>query len=219
MVSCRACPRLVAYREEVGRTRRKAFIDQKYWSKPLTGFGDPNARILVIGLAPAAHGGNRTGRIFTGDRSAGFLVRAMWQNGLANQPVSVAREDGLILRGAYLTMPVRCAPPENKPLPQEFLNCRKYLDRELALLRDVRVVVALGSIAWNSYLSVLKDKGLITSRAAYPFAHGARFTVPGNGPVMLASFHPSQQNTFTGRLTEAMLCRIFAEAREIAQCC
>ena len=195
----------------------KRFAEQEYWSKPLTGFGDPTARILVLGLAPAAHGGNRTGRIFTGDRSADFLIRAMWQNGLANQDLSVAKDDGLVLRDAYMTMPVRCAPPGNKPLPKEFLECRKYLEREVALLPNLQVVVALGSIAWNSYLKLVKLKGLVSSRAAFPFGHGARFAVPGGGPVMLGSYHPSQQNTFTGRLTEAMLSGIFAQARSLAR--
>ncbi len=216
VTNCRECPRLTAYREEVGRVRRKAFRDEEYWSKPLTGFGDRDARILIIGLAPAAHGGNRTGRIFTGDRSADFLIRAMWQNGLANQPLSVSKTDGLALNGAYMTMPVRCAPPDNKPSREEFLTCRKYLERELALLKAVRVVVALGSLAWSAYLATLMSKGMIASRAGYPFSHGARLAVPGSGPVVLGSYHPSQQNTFTGRLTEAMLARIFAEAREIA---
>lgn len=214
--TCRECARLVAYREQIGRTRRKAFRDQEYWSRPLTGFGDPNARIVVIGLAPAAHGGNRTGRIFTGDRSADFLIRAMWQNGLANQSHSSSRDDGLVLKDTYLTLPVRCAPPGNKPSSEEFLACRKYLDRELDLLCNVRVVVTLGSIALNSYLSVLQARALIPSRAAFPFAHGARFVISTSGPVILTSYHPSQQNTFTGRLTEAMLGRIFFEARKMA---
>ncbi len=215
IVSCRLCPRLVAFREKVGVEKRRAFKDQQYWSKPLTGFGDRNARLLVIGLAPAAHGGNRTGRVFTGDRSADFLIRAMWEAGFANQPESVAKNDGLQLIDSFITMPVRCAPPDNKPALEEILNCRQYLLRELALLKDVQLVVPLGGIALNAYLSILKAAGLISSRAAFPFAHGATFVTHTAGPRVLASYHPSQQNTSTGRLTARMLGDIFLTARKL----
>ncbi len=216
IVNCRRCARLVEYREEVGRIRRRAFREENYWSRPLPGFGDRHGRVVVIGLAPAAHGGNRTGRVFTGDRSADFLIRAMWQNGFANQPASVSIDDGLALRDAYVTMPVRCAPPGNKPAREEFENCRPYLIREMELLPNVRVAVALGAIAWNACLEILKERKVIASRAQFRFAHGARFTMPGGGPVILGSYHPSQQNTFTGRLTLEMLSEIFAEAGRIA---
>ncbi len=215
IVSCRLCPRLVAFREKVGLEKRRAFRDRQYWSKPLTGFGDWNARLLVIGLAPAAHGGNRTGRVFTGDRSADFLIRAMWEAGFANQPESIAKNDGLQLIDSYITMPVRCAPPDNKPALDEILTCRQYLLRELALLNKVQLVVPLGGIALNAYLSILKAAGFIASRAAFPFAHGASFTTHTAGPRVLTSYHPSQQNTSTGRLTARMLGDIFLKARTL----
>jgi len=179
------------------------------------GFGDRNAKLLIIGLAPAAHGGNRTGRIFTGDRSADFLIRALWETGFANQTESKSKNDGLQLIDAYMTNPVRCAPPDNKPTPGEILTCRPYLLKELALLRGVRIVVPLGAIAFHAYLSILKDGGLIASRAAFRFAHGALFETHPGGPCVLASYHPSQQNTSTGRLTAAMLRDIFSEARRL----
>ena len=213
IVDCRLCPRLVAHREKIAIEKRKAFRDQQYWSKPLPGFGDIRARLLVIGLAPAAHGGNRTGRVFTGDRSADFLIRAMWEAGFANQPLSVAKNDGLQLIDAYMTMPVRCAPPDNKPLPEEILTCRRYLVSELALLEHVQVVVPLGGIALNAYLAILKAAGHIKSLAAFPFRHGATQRAYAEGPQILMSYHPSQQNTSTGRLTAAMLREIFSLAR------
>ncbi len=216
IVSCRLCPRLVRFREEIGEIRRRAFREQEYWSKPLPGFGDRKARVAVIGLAPAAHGGNRTGRVFTGDRSADFLIRAMWLNGFANQPTSLSRDDRLVLRDAFITMPVRCAPPDNKPTREEFATCSSYLVRELDLLTDLRVVVALGSLALNAYLDILKTRHVIASRAPFRFGHGARYLIRKDEPVILASYHPSQQNTFTGRLTLEMLSEVFAHAREIA---
>lgn len=215
IVNCFRCPRLVAYREEIGRIQRRAYRGQQYWSRPVPGFGDPRARLLIVGLAPGAHGANRTGRMFTGDRSGEFLYRALWENGFANQPESVSRQDGLRLIDAYITAPVRCAPPDNKPALDEILNCRPYLVRELAILRRVKVVVALGGIGLNAYLSVLKDCGQIASRAAFRFAHGARYQPCANGPVLLASYHPSQQNTSTGRLTREMLGAVFAQAKEL----
>lgn len=197
--------------------QRRAYRGQQYWSRPVPGFGDPSARLLIIGLAPAAHGGNRTGRMFTGDRSGDFLYRALWEAGFANQPESISRDDGLILKDAYITAPVRCAPPGNKPNTDEFLNCRPYLIREWELLRRVRVVVALGGIALNCYLAVLQERGLIRSRAKFPFSHGARFETHAGGPVLLACYHPSQQNTFTGRLTAGMMKDIFVEARRVIE--
>jgi uracil-DNA glycosylase family 4 len=215
ITSCRLCPRLTEYREKIGVEKRRAFREQEYWSRPLTGFGDRNAQLLIIGLAPAAHGGNRTGRMFTGDRSADFLIRALWEAGFANQPESISVDDGLQLINTYMTQPVRCAPPDNKPIPEEILTCRPYLLRELALLENVKLVLPLGAIAFHAYLSVLKNKGLISSRAAFPFSHGALFSTHPNGPRVLASYHPSQQNTSTGKLTATMLRDIFLKAKSL----
>ena len=183
----------------------------------MPGFGDPAARLLVVGLAPGAHGANRTGRIFTGDRSGDFLYRALYEAGFANQPSSVSRDDGLLLRDAYITCPVRCVPPDNKPTLAEIHTCRPYFERELALLEHVKVIVVLGGIALQAYLSVLQDRGQITARSQFPFAHGAQFTTHPTGPIVLASYHPSQQNTSTGRLTAAMLAGIFHQARRLLQ--
>jgi uracil-DNA glycosylase len=215
VIECRLCPRLVQYREDVGRIQKRAYRGQEYWSRPLPGFGDPAARLLIIGLAPGAHGANRTGRMFTGDRSGEFLYRALCETGFASQPQSVSREDGLLLTDAYITAPVRCVPPENKPTRQEILACRPYLIREIALLQNVRLVVVLGGIALNAYLSVLQDAGQIRSRGAFRFSHGARFVTHPHGPLLLASYHPSQQNTSTKRLTAAMLREIFDQARDL----
>ncbi len=212
IVQCSRCPRLVAHREEIGRLQRRAYKGQEYWSRPVPGFGDPAARLLIIGLAPGAHGANRTGRMFTGDRSGEFLYRALWEAGFANQPESVSRQDGLKLTDAYITAPVRCVPPDNKPLREEILGCRPYLVQELALLRRVRLVVVLGGIGLDAYLSVLQEAGKIRSRSAFRFAHGAIFRTHEAGPAVLASYHPSQQNTSTGRLTAAMLKEIFIRA-------
>jgi uracil-DNA glycosylase family 4 len=215
IISCFRCPRLVAHREEIGRVQRRAYRGQQYWSRPVPGFGDPKARLLIVGLAPGAHGANRTGRMFTGDRSGEFLYRALWQTGFANQPTSVSRHDGLLLHDAYITATIRCVPPDNKPARQEILNCRPYLVREIALLHNVRLVVPLGGIGLDSYLSVLQDAGKIQSRARFRFAHGAQFTTHEGGPLVLASYHPSQQNTSTGKLTAAMLRDIFLRARQM----
>jgi uracil-DNA glycosylase family 4 len=209
IINCRLCPRLVVYREEVGRVKRRAFQDQTYWSRPVPGFGDPNARLLIIGLAPAAHGGNRTGRVFTGDSSGDYLYRALYETGFANQLHSVHRDDGLTLSDAYISCPVRCAPPDNKPTPQEFAACRPYLARELLLLNKLEVVVALGAVALNAYLSIRQQAGLIRSRAPFVFGHGALYPNLAGGPHVLCSFHPSQQNTSTRRLTALMLRDIF----------
>lgn len=215
ITNCRRCPRLVAYREEVGRVQRRAYRGQEYWSRPVPGFGDPAARLVIVGLAPGAHGANRTGRMFTGDRSGEFLYRALWETGFANQPQSTSRNDGLQLRDAYITAPVRCVPPDNKPLREEILNCRPFLVRELELLKNVRVVVALGGIGLNAYLSVLQDAEKIKSRAIFRFAHGGEYKTHESGPLVIASYHPSQQNTSTGKLTADMLRDVFARAREI----
>ncbi len=210
---CRRCPRLVAWREEVARTKRRAYRDEEYWGRPVPSFGDPKARLLVVGLAPAAHGGNRTGRMFTGDRSGDFLYRALYDTGFASQPGSVSRDDGLSLRDAYITAAVRCAPPGNKPRPDEIRNCRSYLERELELLGRVRVVVALGRLAFDVYLSILRDRGIIRSRAPFRFAHDAEHRTAPGAPLLISSYHPSQQNTSTGRLTGRMLGDVFRRAR------
>lgn len=213
VVACRKCPRLVEWREHVGREKRLSFRNWEYWAKPLPGFGDPAAKLVILGLAPAAHGGNRTGRIFTGDRSGDFLFRALYDAGYANQPTSTDRNDGLRLKGAYITAVVRCAPPLNKPLPSELANCQPYFERELDLIRP-RAVLALGSIAMRAYLNILKTRGAINSLAKYPFGHGASYELPDGLPRLFASYHPSQQNTFTGKLTEAMLRDLLLKVRE-----
>jgi uracil-DNA glycosylase family 4 len=215
VVECVRCPRLVAYRQQVAAQKRRAFRDWEYWGRPLPSFGDPEAALLVIGLAPAAHGGNRTGRMFTGDRSGDFLFRALFNTGFASQPASYARGDGLRLTGCYITAAVRCAPPGNRPAPVEIRNCREYLERELDLLAGVRVVVALGRLAFEVYLSILKDRGVIRSRAAFPFAHNREHVTGPDLPVLLSSYHPSQQNTSTGKLTLEMLEDVFRRARRI----
>ena len=214
VVSCRECPRLVAWREEVARIKRAAFADESYWGRPLPGFGDPDASILVLGLAPAAHGGNRTGRIFTGDRSGDWLFGALWRAGLANQPESIRRGDGLSLHGCYVTAAVRCAPPGNRPLPVERDNCLPYLERELRLLRRVHVIVCLGGFAWDAALRALAALGAGRPRPRPHFTHGASTAL--DRWTLLGSYHPSQQNTFTGRLREGMMEEVFERARELA---
>ena len=217
IVSCQLCPRLGTYGSEVARVKRRAYLDWEYWGKPVPGFGDPHARVLLIGLAPGAHGAHRTGRMFTGDRSGDFLYRALYETGFASQPESRSRQDGLGLRDTYITAVVRCAPPDNKPLPEELSRCRPYLERELDLLKEVRVVVALGGVALRTYLGILRDRGAIKSLAAFPFGHD-RVYRPGPAlPVLVASYHPSQQNTSTGKLTAVMLRQIFERAKSLAQ--
>src|SRR5271166_1512064 len=213
IISCRKCPRLVRYREKVAREKRRAFRECEYWGKPIPGFGDPRAKLLILGLAPAAHGGNRTGRVFTGDRSADFLFAALYAAGFANQPTSIKRDDGLQLSVCYIAAACRCAPPDNKPLPQEILNCRPYLERELQILQP-RALLALGKIAWDAYLEILKQRGAITSRAKYAFAHGAEADLPAPWPRLFGVYHPSQQNTQTGRVTPAMYAKVLQRIRD-----
>ena len=211
--ACRKCPRLVKYREKVAREKRRAFREWEYWGRGVPGFGDAPAELFILGLAPAAHGGNRTGRVFTGDRSADFLYKALYEAGFANQPTSVRRDDGLELRNAYVAAAARCAPPLNKPLPSEILNCREYLERELALLQP-KALLALGKIAWDAYLDLLKAESKIPSRAAYKFSHGAEVEIAADLPRLFGVYHPSQQNTQTGRLTEAMYSKVLKRIRD-----
>jgi uracil-DNA glycosylase len=215
VVACTRCPRLVAYREEIAREKRRAYRDWDYWGKPVPGFGDPEARVLVLGLAPGAHGSNRTGRPFTGDASGNFMYPILYEVGFANQPTALRRDDGLQLKGLYITAAARCAPPDNKPLPQELANCAPFLEREMDGLKKVKVVVALGKIAFDAYLNFLKRRGLLPSRKEYVFAHGARYEMP-DGKTLLASYHPSNQNTQTGKLIREMFLRIFKEAAHLA---
>jgi uracil-DNA glycosylase family 4 len=210
VIECRRCPRLVAWREEVARVKRASFASEDYWGRPLPGFGDPAARVVVLGLAPAAHGGNRTGRIFTGDRSGDWLFAALWRAGFASQPESVSRDDGLRLTDCWVTAAVRCAPPVNRPSTSERDNCLPWLVDELALLTRARVIVCLGGFAWDCALRVIGD----APRPKPRFAHGASVAV--GGYELLGSYHVSQQNTFTGRLTEPMLDQVFTRARELA---
>jgi uracil-DNA glycosylase family 4 len=216
IVQCRKCPRLVEYRERVAREKRLAFRESNYWGKPVPGFGDPKAQLLILGLAPAAHGGNRTGRVFTGDRSGDFLYAALYRAGFANKPTSIDRDDGLVLKNAYVAAAVRCAPPANKPLPSEQTNCRPYFERELEILRP-RALLALGGIAMRTYLGLLKDRLEIKSYAAYPFRHGISYELPHGLPRLFASYHPSQQNTFTGKLTPAMLAKVLRDIRSFLE--
>jgi len=252
VVACTCCPRLVAYREQVAREKRRAYRDWEYWGKPVPGFGDPQARVLVMGLAPGAHGSNRTGRMFTGDASGNFLYPVLYETGFASQPTATDRNDGLKLKDLYITAAVRCAPPDNKPLPEELANCSEFLDRELAELTNVKVVVALGKIGFDAYLNYLKrllsrpfeslhslhrkSPGLAKaarpgahhdfqsailkgstqfSKKAYTFKHGASYRMP-DGNVLLASYHPSNQNTQTGKLTRKMFVEIFKRAAKLA---
>jgi len=215
IISCTRCPRLRAYGEKLGEVRRKAYRDQVYWAKPVPGFGDPGARIHVLGLAPGAHGANRTGRPFTGDASGDFMYDVLHELGLASKPRAVSRDDGLKLRKLWISAVVRCAPPGDKPTPQEVRNCSSHLSEEIAALRSVRVVVCLGKIAWDATLAHLLRQGVIERRSAFVFCHGAEYTLP-NGVKLLGSYHPSLRNTNTGRLNRAMFTRVFVRARELA---
>ncbi len=229
VVACTRCPRLVAYREKIAREKRRAYRDWEYWGKPVTGFGDPEARVLIVGLAPGAHGSNRTGRMFTGDASGNFMYPVLYETSFANQPTATDRNDGLKLKDLYITAAVRCAPPDNKPLPQELANCSAFLDRELAGLERVKVVVALGKIGFDTYLNYVKRSlthfnvakgaasgwGTQFSKKGYVFNHGASYRLP-DGKVLLASYHPSNQNTQTGKLTRKMFVEIFKRAAKLA---
>lgn len=216
IIACRKCPRLVAYREQVAREKRRAFREWTYWGKPVPGFGEPQAQLLILGLAPAAHGGNRTGRVFTGDRSGDFLYAALYKAGFANQPTSVDRGDGLLLKNAYVAATVRCAPPKNKPLRSELANCSRYLLSELDILQP-RAVLALGKIAWDSYLEILKRRAAISSKAPFRFAHGAETALPNTAVRLFGAYHPSQQNTQTGRVTPAMYAAVLRRIRRFLE--
>jgi uracil-DNA glycosylase family 4 len=218
IVACNLCPRLRTHCTEIARVRRRAYAEWEYWGKPVPSFGDPRARVLALGLAPGAHGSNRTGRPFTGDGSGDFLYPVLHEAGFASQPAAHSRQDGMKLRGLWITSVVRCAPPENKPTPEELRNCAPWLDREMRLLKDLRVVVCLGRIAFDGLLAYFKRAGVggMPARSSFVFAHGAEFTLP-NGLTAIASFHPSLQNTNTGRLTRKMLLAVFGRARELAE--
>lgn len=215
IVACERCPRLRAYCTALGQTKRRAYLDWKYWARPVPGFGDPAARVLIIGLAPGAHGANRTGRPFTGDGAGNFMYPVLYDTGFASQPEAFSRQDGLKLSGARICSICRCAPPADKPTPEEQRNCSVHLSAEIAALTRVRVVVALGRIAFDGYLNHLVRNGTISSRRDYPFSHAAEHRLP-DGTVLLASYHPSLRNTNTGRLDRAMFTSIFVRARELA---
>jgi uracil-DNA glycosylase family 4 len=214
VIACTRCPRLVSYREQVAREKRRAYWEQDYWARPVPGFGDPQARVLILGLAPGAHGSNRTGRPFTGDASGKFMYPILYRVGFASQPNAEHRGDGLKMIDCYITAAVRCAPPDNKPLPSELANCLEYLDRELAILKNVKVVVALGKIAFDAYLAHLRRAGRLASKTGFTFGHARRYEMP-NGVTVLASYHPSNQNTATGKLTAPMFEAVFRTAKQI----
>jgi uracil-DNA glycosylase family 4 len=215
IVACEKCPRLRAYDAEVARARRRAYADQEYWGKPVPSFGDPEARVLVLGLAPGAHGSNRTGRPFTGDGSGDFLYPVLYEAGFASQPKAVSRDDGMKLTDLWISAVVRCAPPDNKPLPEEQRNCAPWLDEEIGLLKNLRVVVCLGKIAFDGLLAHAVRTGKLAARSGFTFGHGAEYALPDELRV-IASYHPSLQNTNTGKLTRPMFLDIFKRARELA---
>ena len=215
VIACTRCPRLVEYRERIAREKRRAYLGCDYWGKPVPGFGDPDARVLVLGLAPGAHGSNRTGRPFTGDASGKFMYPILHEAGFSNQPTATECGDGLVLTNLYITAAARCAPPDNKPLPQELAKCAPYLDREMAGLKNLRVVVALGRIGFDAYLNYLKRRGLLVNKNPFQFKHAASYEMP-DGKILLASYHPSNQNTQTGKLTRQMFASIFEEAKRLA---
>jgi uracil-DNA glycosylase family 4 len=215
VIACTLCPRLVAYREQVAREKRRAYRDCEYWGKPVPGFGDPDARVLIMGLAPGAHGSNRTGRPFTGDASGKFMFPVLYETGFASKPNATDRDDGLMLKDLYITAAVRCAPPANKPTPAELANCAPFLDREIEGLGKIKVVVALGKIGFDACLNYLKRRGVAISKQHYLFKHGASYRLP-DGKVLLASYHPSNQNTQTGKLTREMFVKIFKQAARLA---
>jgi uracil-DNA glycosylase family 4 len=213
IVDCQRCDRLRAYCREIARTRRAAFRDQEYWGRPVPNFGDPNGRLLIVGLAPAAHGANRTGRMFTGDRSGDFLYRALHDARFASSPESRSNDDGLTLRDVAVTAAAHCAPPDNKPTPDELANCKEYLDETFAIMRNLQGIVALGKIGFDACLRYYRERGIIERLSDYKFSHGAIHIFP-EAPFIIASYHPSQQNTFTGRLTMPMFLDIFMQARD-----
>ncbi len=214
IVACERCPRLRSYCQEIGRVRRRAYLDETYWARPVPGFGDPRAQVLILGLAPGAHGANRTGRVFTGDGSGYFMYPVLFETGFASQPTGTHREDGLKLRNAWIASVVRCAPPGDKPTPQEIRNCSPHLAAELAALPRVRVVVCLGKVAWDGYLAHLLGTGVIARRSAYAFGHGVEYLLP-NGLTLVGSYHPSLRNTNTGRLDSMMFTQIFVRVSEV----
>jgi uracil-DNA glycosylase family 4 len=214
IIACTRCPRLVEHCRKIARDKRRAYLEWDYWAKPVPGWGDPQARLLILGLAPGAHGSNRTGRPFTGDGSGHFLYRVLHKAGFASQPTSTHRDDGLELHDAYITAAVRCAPPQNKPNPVEISRCAPFLDREFAALARVKVVTVLGKIAFDAYLNYLKRQGALQSKAGFAFAHGAQYPLPA-GRIMLCAYHPSLQNTNTGKLTEKMLLDVFRKAHKL----
>ncbi len=216
IITCRKCPRLVRHREKVAQEKRRAYREWTYWGKPVSGFGDAHAQLLILGLAPAAHGANRTGRMFTGDRSGDFLYAALHKAGFANHSTSLDRDDGLRLKDAYISATCRCAPPDNKPLPEEIANCRGYLEREIEILRP-KAILALGKIAWDGYLEILKQRGVIASRALYKFAHGAEAEVAAGFQRLFGVYHPSQQNTQTGRVTPEMYAAVLRRVRSFLE--
>lgn len=215
IVACRRCARLVEHCQSVARVKRRAYLDWEYWGRPVPSFGDPGARLLLVGLAPGAHGANRTGRVFTGDSSGDFLYDALFQTGFASQPTATSSDDGLVLRDCYIASAVRCAPPQNRPLPGEFAACRPFLEREVSMLRGLRAVVTLGRLAHDSWLAVLRARDPSLRARDYPFAHGQHFFLPANEPDLLCSYHPSRQNTQTGRLTKSMLVNVLQTAKGI----
>lgn len=216
IIHCARCPRLRAHSAEIAQQKRRAYRDWEYWGRPVPSFGDPAARVVIVGLAPGAHGSNRTGRMFTGDKSGDILYRVLHRTGFASQPASNSRDDGMVLRDLYITAAAHCAPPGNKPTPDELRNCRPHLERELALLTNMRVVVALGKIAFDVYLDILRGQGVIASRAPYVFGHELEYQIAPGAPRLISSYHPSQQNTSTGKLTEPMLTAVFRRARRAA---
>jgi uracil-DNA glycosylase family 4 len=217
IVNCTACPRLVEHCLKIAQEKKRAYREWDYWGKPVPSFGDPQARLLIIGLAPGAHGSNRTGRVFTGDASGDLLYRVLHDTGFASQPHSRSIDDGLVLHDAYIAASVRCAPPDNKPTREEVARCRPYLERELDLLPRVRVVVGLGKLAFDNYLDIVRDRGLIRSRAGFAFAHNVVHQLGAGQPVLIGSYHPSQQNTSTGKLTEPMFREVFLRAQDLIQ--
>lgn len=215
ITECTLCPRLVEYRQAVAREKRRAYRDWTYWGRPVPAFGDPHGKVLIVGLAPAAHGANRTGRMFTGDRSGDFLYRALYQTGFASQPHSVSAGDGLTLAGVFISAAVRCAPPDNKPSPEEIRTCLPYLANEIQLMERLKIVVALGKLAFDAYLTILKNERRIERRSAFTFGHDVVQDLGPDLPVLVSSYHPSQQNTSTGKLTEAMLRAVFERVKRL----